>query len=291
MATGQNLSLHFSMSDKFYDPNTKENWHFNEKGDFVNEQGKCRKKGSPFRCSDDYREWVHAYVQRKLIERGLIEHKVPNTANGAPVFVTPNARNSPENLLVLICGSGEIYAGVWSIGVCSWKGLNCGTVLPYLDEAQKRNMEVIVLNPNHSGSSEIPGSGYGSVKHTKWVFENMIMPANPRNIYIIAHSAGGMCTCTALKSYPYFCKERVRAIALTDACTRDLDDTEMSEWWRERSVNWVQSSAPLNETLGVDPSEMCMQRSAAIEKHPDTQYMAYPHIWELFDEHAPASPI
>ena len=272
------------MSDTFYEPNTKQNWHFNEQGDFVNESGKRREKGSAFRCENGFREWVHAYVQRKLIERGLNEHKVPNTPNGAPVFATPGFMTSAANLLVLICGSGEIFAGLWSVGVCSWKGLH-GTVLPYLDEARKRNMEVIILNPNHPGSREIPGRGPGSQRHTKWVFENMIMPARPLNVYIVAHSAGGMCTCTALRSYRYFCQEHVRAIALTDACTENVGDEEFSEWCRERSVNWIQSSEPLNAPLGVGASGMCVLRSAAIEKHPDTQYMAYPHIWELFDEH------
>lgn len=271
--------------DAWYDNGSKETWHFDEQGNFVNKNGKRRKKGCGFTCTDEFSVWLHAYVQRKLIERGLIEHKVPNTERGAPIFATPNALESPENLLVLICGSGRIHAGVWSVGVCSWHGLQGGSVLPYLDEAKKRNMEVIILNPNHPGADEIKGKSFGMAKHTKWVFENMIIPANPRNIYIIAHSAGGSCTCRILRAYPDFCKEHVRAIALTDACTEPVGDEEISEWWRERSVNWIQGSEPLNTLLGIDHSGMCMARSAAIDKHPDTQYMAYPHIWELFDAH------
>ena len=272
--------------NSWHDETYGETWHFDEKGNFVTENGKRRgKQKNKFECVDEFSDWLHAYVQDKLIQRGLIEHKVPNTPQGAPIFATPNALASPENLLVLICGSGRIQAGVWSVGVCSWKGLQSGSVLPYLDEAEKRNMEVIILNPNHPGSQEIKGQTYGMARHTEWVFHNMIIPANPRNIYIIAHSAGGACTCHVLRKYPDFCKEHVRAIALTDACTEQVGGEEISEWWRERSVNWVQSTKPLNSIVGPDHSGMCIRRSAAIEKHPDTQYMAYPHIWELFDEH------
>ena len=274
-----------STAETFHEKVTGKTWHFTEDGTFVDESGNDPKTAGNFKNGDDFCDWLHDYIQRKLIERGLIEYKVPDTPIGAPIFATPNALKSPENLLVLICGSGRILAGVWSVGVCAYHGLNCGSVLPYLDEAKKRNMEVIILNPNHPGSREIEGEMFGMAKHTDWVFQHMIIPANPRNIYVIAHSAGGMCTCHVLSKWPDFCKEHVRAIALTDACTGKVGGEEISKWWRERSVNWVQSSKPLNTPLKVDSSGMCMQRSAGIEKHPDTHYMAYPHMWELFDEH------
>ena len=103
-----------------------------------------------FKNSDKCGYWLHAYIQQRLIEEGLVVQKV---GNGVPIFHTPNAYNSPKKLLVLICGSGRIMAGLWSVGVCAYAGLKAGSVLPCLEEARKRNMEVIILNPNYEKST------------------------------------------------------------------------------------------------------------------------------------------
>ncbi|KAK8880545.1 hypothetical protein M9Y10_003225 [Tritrichomonas musculus] len=73
-----------------------------------------------FKNSDKCGYWLHAYIQQRLIEEGLVVQKV---GNGVPIFHTPNAYNSPKKLLVLICGSGRIMAGLWSVGVCAYAGL------------------------------------------------------------------------------------------------------------------------------------------------------------------------
>lgn len=273
-----------STDTHYWDPGTNDHFSFNEEGWFVDSQGN-KPRGGVFKGTNVYSDWFHDFVERKLQSRGLIRKLVPDVEGGAPIYHTPGALNNPDKLLVLICGSGRIKVGVWSVGVAAWHGLGAGSVLPMLDEAERRGMEVIVLNPNHEASRYITEfKHYGMVNHTLWVFKHLILEANPQNVYIVCHSAGGGCTCSSIETFPDFFKERVRAIAMTDACTYPLRDKELREWCFPRCINWVQSKEELNKEIGLDYSRICMMRSANTNDHPLTTHKAFPFIWEFFDE-------
>jgi hypothetical protein len=134
----------------WFDPGTRTLLSFNDDDMFVDATGKGPQKG--FKNDDRFADWLHAFVERRLEAAGLDRIPIPNKSGGAPIYCTSNALNSPDRLLVLICGAGRIHVGVWSVGVCAYHGLRAGTVFPCLAEARRRGMEVIVLNPNHPGS-------------------------------------------------------------------------------------------------------------------------------------------
>lgn len=268
----------------WFDQTTSALLHFNEEGKFVDESGNGPQKG--FKNDDNFSDWLHDYVQAELEKRGLVRRLVPDVEGGAPIYHTAGALNNPEKLLVLICGAGRIHVGLWSVGVCAYHGLNAGSVLPCLDEAQKRGMEVIILNPNHRGSRLLGNEfkSFGMISHTCWVFKHIIMDiSKPQNVFIICHSMGGACTCSSINAFPDFFKQHVKAIAMTDACTESLASRDLKDWCFERCVNWVRSKEELNKDIGIDYSKICMMRSAATNDHPLTTYKAFPHIWEFFD--------
>ncbi|OHT07140.1 hypothetical protein TRFO_01245 [Tritrichomonas foetus] len=269
------------------DPGTGKTLHFDEEGNFVDDEGKGPQKG--FKNDDKFGDWLHEYVQGQLELRGLQKMIIPDdNEQGTPIYLTPNALNNPENLLILICGSGRIHAGLWSVGVCAYRGLAAGSVLPCLDEAQKRNMEVIILNPNHPGSRLLRGEfkeQFGMILHSLYVFKNIIIErCQPKHAYIICHSMGGECTISAIEEFESWFRNTVVAVAMTDACTSRIKSRDLTKWCISRCINWVRSKQPLGTDLGV--GDMCLEKSAETNDHPLTTFKAFPQIWEFFDQMA-----
>lgn len=258
--------IHFSWND----PGTGKIFSFNEEGMFVDSDGKGPQKG--FKNDNNFGDWLHAYIQQNLMKKGLVIREVEKNV---PIFHTPDALNSAKKLLVLISGTGRIMAGCWSVGVCAYHGLKAGSVFPCLEEAKKRGMEVIILNPNHPKASS---------SHSRNVFANVIIPSNPERVWIIAHSMGGASTCSIISSNPKFCIEHVPAFALTDGLEGIIFAVgyKINKWSHLRGINWVRSNKEINTDL-MNGASM-RHRSAATNDHPLTTFKAFPYIWEFFDE-------
>lgn len=257
-----------TVSQKYHDATSGRIFHFNDERDFVDEAGE--KVTGKFNLRDQaLPDWLHAWVQDRLVtDFGLQKMK---TKSGVDIFVSENALNSPEKLLVLCCGSGRIFAGLWSVGVCVYRGLNAGSVFPMIDKARERNMEVIVLNPNTESH------------HVTKVFNDHIIPGNPREIWMVAHSMGGYGTCCLLNEHPEWCMEHFKAIAFTDAVE---DDVKVPEAWaKERIINWRCSKEEVNKDIGRR-GDVGQARSAGTTDHPLSTFMAFDHIWTFFDEMA-----
>jgi len=272
-----------SVPDEWHDDGLNSTFHFNEEGDFVDQEGKKPVKG--FKNDDNFSDWLHAWVQNKLIEKGLVISHVGNE-NGAPIFHTPHAFENPKKLLVLCCGSGRIHSGIWSVGVCAFHGLKNGSVLPCVEDAQKRGMEVVILNPNDSRSRILSNRfrEFGMISHSLAVFEDFIIPGKPSNIYIICHSMGGECILSAIEKWPEFSINSIRAVAMTDACESLIrsENWKIEKWCKNHCINWVCSSAPLNEPLCNGTSSI--HRSAGTKDHPLSTGKAYDCIWKFFDD-------
>lgn len=263
------MILHL-VENSWYDNGTKRTFSFDTSGMFVDKYGKTPQIG----FNNDYKfgDWLHSYVQQRLITEGLL---VKMVGKCTPIFYSPKAFDSPKKLLLLICGSGRILAGLWSVGVCAYRGLDAGSVLPCLTEAKKRDMEVIIFNPNHPNSSS---------NHTSEIFRQLIVPSNPDRVWILAHSMGGDSTCNIIAENPQFCIQHVEAFALTDGCEKRVraEGFRIGKWCLLKGVNWVRSEAEVNKTLGE--GDATIHRSAQTSDHPLTTFMAFRYIWEFFDE-------
>ena len=252
---------------EWIDPGTNKTFSFNEDGKFVDENGNPPQNG--FRNDQKFSDWLHSYVQKEMVARDLKITRV----DGVPIFHSKNAFNSPNKLLVLNCGSGRIMAGLWSVGLVAWHGLKAGSVLYYIDECFKRGMEVIVLNPNFSEFSD----------NVTKVYNELIIPGNPKHVYIICHSMGGYDTIRAIHCNPEWAINHIRAIAMTDAIEMRIDNDEyqIDKWSHQIAINWIRSNKELNEELGE--GDFSMLRSAGTNDHPLTTWHAYPYIWEFFN--------
>lgn len=276
--------------DIWYDSGLKAEFHFNEEGQFVDNEGKRildhPKEDGKFVNDNNFCDWLHGYVERRMAAEGLQMILAPEN-KGSPIWFTPNAFNSPENLLVIICGSGRIHAGVLSVGVAAYHGLDMGTDLPWIKYAKEHNMEVVVLNPNHSGASKIKekyGTSLHCARHSLYVFEKHIIPGNPQNVFILAHSAGGISACELLNLFQEWYVQHVKFTALTDAVEDNVRDKTglTKEYLARRMINWVRSKEPLDKVIGK--TSLCQHRSANTDDHPLTTGKAMPCILANFEK-------
>lgn len=252
--------------EQWKDPGTGSTFSFNSEGKFVDEDGNGPRNG--FKNDNNFSDWLHSYVQREMLKKGLIVTEV----DGVPIYHSANAFKSPHKLLVLNCGSGRIMAGLWSVGLVAWHGLKAGSVLYYIDEAFSRGMEVVVMNPNFKYNQNV-----------ERVYKELIIPANPDHVFVICHSMGGYDTINAIRDSTEWALNHIRAIAMTDAVEFHDESNEylVSQWSHNIAINWVRSKEELNQDLGV--GDFSMLRSAGTMDHPLTTWYAYPYIWEFFD--------
>ena len=101
-----------------------------------------------------------------------------------------------KRALVLIQGTGEVRAGIWARSVCINENLALGSMLPFLETCKNKDIPVIVMNPNYNRCPQtghmVPYSHTMS-DHASWVWDKYVRNSGFDEIYVVAHSAGGMC--------------------------------------------------------------------------------------------------
>ena len=271
--------------DKWYDPGTKLTLHFNEEGMFVTDQNEKFPKG--FKNDNNFSDWLHKYVERRMAEKGLITSNYPDVEGGSPIWYTPNALHNARKLLLLICGSGRIHAGLFSVGVCAYHGLAKGSCLSWIDYAKAHDMEVLILNPNHFGYQKITTKfgGYGCTNHCLGVIHDLVMPNNIGNVYIVAHSMGGSSACALANTFQDWFIKHVQAVALTDACESPVHNKipyDIVSYLKTHCIDWTCSKEEINKEL--KPSFLCPHRSAGTTDHPLSTGQAMSYILEFFKQ-------
>ena len=270
----------------WFDNGSSKRMHFDkETGSFVDDAGHGPSKN--FQNNDDFCNWLNKYLINQMIKRNFIEQKLPD-GTGAPIYHTKNALNSPKKLLVIIQGSGRVQAGVWSVGVCAYHGLNAGSVLSDIEKAKKRDLEIIILNPNDKRNSQLarrfPETRVMMAKHTLSVFEDLIIPNKPEKVFILCHSMGGHCTLSLINTFPEWCIKHLKAVSMGDGKEREVfkEGFKLNKFCREKCVNWVRSSKALGKDLGY--GEATTHRSANTNDHPLTMKTARELMWNFLDE-------
>lgn len=97
-------------------------------------------------------------------------------------------------------------------------------MIDFCVRARKEHYSYLIMNPNMNENEEgkiIKGSETMS-KHCSTVWDSVVMKCPARNVYIIAHSAGGYCTYTLFTEYWRDFKCRVKGIALSDSFFGDV---------------------------------------------------------------------
>ena len=89
-----------------------------------------------------------------------------------------------------------------------------GSVLPFLEVAQKENLSVVIMNPNLNRDPKtnvisqytitiqtvIPYNN-SMTQHATFVWEHYVDPTDFNEIYVVAHSAGGACLAQIQKDF------------------------------------------------------------------------------------------
>lgn len=234
---------------------------------------------------------IQNYVQEQMCVRyKMKEELIPMDKHhaGGPkcnIFISENWFGECEKAMLLIQGAGAVRAGLWARSVCINDSLKTGSIFPFLDFAKENGYEVIVFNPNfcYDSESRNPIPLVGSLEsHGNYIWKNYIRACKASELYITAHSCGGISTMCLVKNYWEEFKERVKGIAFTDAVHGYHGlDKEKIMFLKRIAVDWVASRDPL-DTPQSKYGDGVVNVSSGHHKHEYTTGSAYPSIFKFF---------
>ncbi|KAJ0019301.1 hypothetical protein NQD34_006870 [Periophthalmus magnuspinnatus] len=143
-------------------------------------------------------------------------------------------------------------------------------------------------NPQKEAETErIPIRDNGSSEdHVLYVWDHFVSRAAAKNVFIIAHSYGGLSFVELMNQREAEVKNKVCAVALTDSAHSIwLQETTKStqDWMQQSCCNWVSSPEPLDTPLDSMLPD-CPRVSAGTEKHELTSWMSFDSIFRFFNE-------
>uniref|UniRef100_A0A8C1VUF2 Arb2 domain-containing protein n=1 Tax=Cyprinus carpio TaxID=7962 RepID=A0A8C1VUF2_CYPCA len=145
----------------------------------------------------------------------------------------------------------------------------------YRNPQKEREMEHIPIRENSSPE-----------EHTLYVWDHFISKSLAKNVFIVAHSYGGLSFVNLMIQREAEVKNHVRAVAMTDSVHNvwhQEANKSIRDWLREHCCNWVSSPEPL-DTL-VDPMlNDCPRVSAGTEKHELTSWKSFHSIFKFFSD-------
>jgi hypothetical protein len=244
--------------------------------------------GESYVFSENYESlgtFVSMYVQSILLEMSLLQTWIPFESPSVNIFHSVDAFEN-SRLLVIIQGSGKVRPGQWSRSVCINDSLEAGSMFSYIVQAINLNYGILILNPNLRRdplSGKEISINSSSISHCNYVWETFVKKSKASQIFIAAHSYGGVCTVNLLKTHGAFFKKKVKAIALLDSVHKTV--TELSfdqrDFFKSTAKNWKKSQKPLG-TVIPSPSEGCPCVSAGDTRHEYTSYAAQSEVFIFF---------
>jgi len=169
-------------------------------------------------------------------------------------LVRDESRIDKEPTLLIATGNGQVRAGVFSRQHLLTSGLECSSAVPFVREAHKRKMNLVVLDPNAHGDRVGMVTFEKSMKHLfrRWeedrtqnenetpvVDRNKGLsaaapPATPtqqrpdKNLYVLSHSQSGSQFVRYLLDKSHCYLPRICATAFTDS-THNIQWTKRKE--------------------------------------------------------------
>ena len=241
--------------------------------------------GGAYTFSDNYDSlgtFVSLYVQSLMIEIGLKQMWVPPDAPSINLFHTADLYENPR-LLILIQGKGNVRPGQWSRSICINDSLEPGSMVPYITQARNLNYSVLILNPNIRKDpltgQDIP-INLSSQSHCNYIFQNIVMKTKASQVFIAAHSFGGVCTVSLIKNRSAYFKKKVKAIALLDSVHKNVNELSFDQrkYFQGVSKNWKKSNKAIGTRIS-NASEGCDCVSGGDQRH---EYVSHAAIAEVF---------
>eukprot|EP01084_Bolivina_argentea_P110779 197743_1 len=210
----------------------------------------CNKNGQILRISDNkpYKAHTskdinaaivsyidHLYVTHYKLQKIVIEEKcIESKENDTFEYISPGyiykTETKYKTLLVIITGLGtDDRTGIWSFRLCCSDSILFGTAFEYIDEAKKRNWDIIMFDPNGPSPSRRKYPNISMIetrsdeKHCIDMFQKHIIDTENINkydkIYFIGFSMGGRRTSRLLNHYSENKElfDKIKGIAFIDA--------------------------------------------------------------------------
>ncbi|KAH8306448.1 hypothetical protein KR018_011557 [Drosophila ironensis] len=238
------------------------------------------------KLADQIPEIVYALLEKEGLSRTYVPFGKP-PEHSSFVYSQPAKLSQSKKLLVLIHGSGQVKAGQWARSLIINNSLDHGTQLPYVRKAQKLGYDILITNTNDCrrfyDGKDNPIKGVETApQHAKYVWKNIVVPSAPESVAIVAHSYGGCLTMDLADQFADFFKEKVFAIALTDAVMGSVQDGNR-EYMSEVACDWVSSRNPLDTPISASKGSI-RKVSAGHTKHEWTSYSAIDSVFKFLEE-------
>ncbi|XP_052098240.1 cotranscriptional regulator FAM172A-like isoform X2 [Mytilus californianus] len=281
--TLEEFGYHFNEDEQLRNIETGNGFNFVEKGD------NHRYNQNRYEAIGDIiTDYVYELLEKEGLERTTIPVDAQEDEPTSFFFQTKDAQSNPDKLLILIHGSGPVKAGQWARSLIMNDCLDSGTQLPYIRWAMSNGYGVIVANTNINTATvgkakkKIRGSE-SPEKHTTYLWETFVQPAQAKNVAIVAHSYGGVCVLNLVNTFLKEFKERVFAMAFTDS-VHSFQHQETTEetisFFVERGVNWASSYDKLDTKLKTH-IDYTPTLSAGTDKHALTSYTSMKSIFKF----------
>ncbi|XP_064872321.1 uncharacterized protein si:ch73-41e3.7 [Oncorhynchus nerka] len=174
--------------------------------------------------------------------QGQGDHRVYFSPHrGAPsqgyVYLSPGALESPATLLVVVQDRGTMPCGLWSWRAAASRGLERGSMIPYVKRVLEEGSSVLLMNPNQGG-----GVGETPEEHVHRVWDLLVSRCVSRRVVVVAHGYGGLAFVDLLCRRPQQVVGQVWAAAFLDSSHslwHQPLDAVGREWLRTRSRRWV----------------------------------------------------
>ncbi|XP_017143128.1 FAM172 family protein homolog CG10038 isoform X1 [Drosophila miranda] len=229
---------------------------------------------------------IYALLEKSGLSRTYVPFGKPPDRSSF-VYSQPAKLAQSKKLLVLIHGSGEVRAGQWARSLIINNSLDHGSQMPYIRQAQKLGYDILITNTNdcrrfYNGKANPIKAVETSTEHAKYVWKNIVLPSHPESVAIVAHSYGGYVTIDLVDHFLDFFKEKVFAIAFTDAVIGS-PASDCENYLQEVTCDWVTSNSPLDTPISSTRDKI-RRVSAGHTKHEWTSYSAMDSVFKFFEE-------
>lgn len=205
------------------------------------------------------------------------------------IFLSEDALENADRLLILIHGSGVVRAGQWARRLIINESLDWGTQIPFIKEAQKLGYGILVMNTNDNSCTtkgshkrqKIKGSS-SPEEHARYVWKKFVHKAKAKHIALIAHSYGGCVTTELFREEKKDFVKRVFAVAMTDS-VHYISKPDAFKALVKVSCNWVSSSQPLDTPLSNMRGDIA-RVSSGVNVHEKTSYASMNSVFKFLEE-------
>ena len=249
------------------------------------------------------REGDLQWVQIEDDIQALVSRTHPAATTGSDDADDDMTSNKKPTLLI-VTGKGKVRAGIFSRQHIQTTGLEPSTALFVIREAKKRNMNIIMLDPNCRGERE----AYAVVqKSMQKLFGHIIIDQQQQEnggqqqypLFIQLHSAAGSHVVRYLIDYWDSFLPHIRAMAFTDS-THNIQWTKKTmrlfEFLESPAVVYFRSTkgdTPHPAGLEINSRDESWKRRfgtirtcwAGTTEHSLSDWHARDFIWQHFDRH------